>query len=75
MWEIWAKVVAKGFKNLPKVQKIAQSGHTVCGPQKFSAVAGRKFENNICLKILIKNWEKFCKNCSAWYAFLQMFAQ
>ena len=22
-------IVAKGFKNLPKVQKIAQSGHTV----------------------------------------------
>ena len=24
-------IVAKGFKNLPKVQKIAQSGHTACG--------------------------------------------
>ena len=23
-------IVAKGFKNLPKVQKIARSGHTAC---------------------------------------------
>ena len=23
-------IVAKGFKKLPKVQKIAQSGHTAC---------------------------------------------
>ena len=23
-------IVANGFKNVPKVQKIAQSGHTVC---------------------------------------------
>ena len=30
MWEIWAKIiVAEGFKKWPKVQKIAQSGHTV----------------------------------------------
>ena len=29
MWEILGKlIVAKGFKNLPKVQQIAQSGHT-----------------------------------------------
>ena len=29
MWEIWAKIiVAEGFKKWPKVQKIAQSGHT-----------------------------------------------
>ena len=28
MWEIWAKIVATGFKKLPNVQKIAQSGHT-----------------------------------------------
>ena len=29
MWEIWPKIiVAKGFKKLPKVQKIAKSGHT-----------------------------------------------
>ena len=28
--EDWGKlIVAKGFKRLPKVQKIAQSGHTV----------------------------------------------
>ena len=27
----WGKlIVAKGFKKLPKVQNIAQSGHTVC---------------------------------------------
>ena len=25
-------IAAKGFKNLPKVQKIAQSGHTDCAP-------------------------------------------
>ena len=32
MWEIWGKLIdAKGFKKLPKVQKIAQSGHT--GPK------------------------------------------
>ena len=24
-------IVAKGFEKLPKVQKIAQSGHTACG--------------------------------------------
>ena len=29
MWEICGKlIVAKGFKKLPKLQKIAQSGHT-----------------------------------------------
>ena len=29
--EDWGKlIVAKGFKRLPKVQNIAQSGHTVC---------------------------------------------
>ena len=26
-------IVAKGFKKLPKVQKIANSGHTVCSGQ------------------------------------------
>ena len=27
----WGKlIVAKGFKKLPKVQNIAQSGHTAC---------------------------------------------
>ena len=32
MWEDWGKlIVAKGFKKLPKVQNIAQSGHTGCG--------------------------------------------
>ena len=31
-WEDWGKlIIAKGFKKLPKVQNIAQSGHT--GPQ------------------------------------------
>ena len=25
-------IVAKGFKKLPKVQKIAQSGHSECNP-------------------------------------------
>ena len=25
-------IVAQGFKKLPKVQKIAQSGHTACVP-------------------------------------------
>ena len=30
MWEIWANyVLPKALKKLPKVQKIAQSGHTV----------------------------------------------
>ena len=29
MWEIWANLLLpKAFKKLPKVQKIAQSGHT-----------------------------------------------
>jgi len=29
--EDWGKlIVAKGFKKLPKVQNIAQSGHTAC---------------------------------------------
>ena len=28
-WEDWGKlIVAKGFKKLPKVENIAQSGHT-----------------------------------------------
>ena len=36
MWEIWAKlIVANSFKKLPKVQKIAQSGHTACDPMPF----------------------------------------
>ena len=31
MGEDWGKlIVAKSFKNLPKVQNIAQSGHTGC---------------------------------------------
>ena len=29
-------IVAKGFKKLPKVQKIAQSGHTEMKPKCFS---------------------------------------
>ena len=29
-------IVAKGFKKLPKVQKIAQSGHTSWGPSRPS---------------------------------------
>ena len=30
--EDWGKlIVAKGFKKLPKIQNIAQSGHTECG--------------------------------------------
>ena len=29
--EDWGKlIVAKGFKKLPKIQNIAQTGHTVC---------------------------------------------
>ena len=28
-------IVAKGFKKLPKVQKIATSGHTDCSKQNF----------------------------------------
>ena len=35
--EDWGKlIVAKGFKKLPKIQNIAQSGHTGC--QTISAV-------------------------------------
>ena len=31
--EDWGKlIVAKGIKKLPKVQNIAQSGHTACKP-------------------------------------------
>ena len=33
-------IVAKGFKKLPKVQKIANSGHT--GPQALEATVGGK---------------------------------
>ena len=29
-------IVGKGFKNLPKVKKIAQSGHTVCTDEILS---------------------------------------
>ena len=33
MGEDWGKlIVAKGIKKLPKVQNIAQSGHTACKP-------------------------------------------
>ena len=31
-------IVAKGFKKLPKVQKIAQSGHTACDCPCHSAL-------------------------------------
>ena len=30
MRDLGKLIVAKGFKKLPKVQKIAQSGHTAC---------------------------------------------
>ena len=30
-------IVAKGFKKMPKVQKIARSGHTVNHPNTFIA--------------------------------------
>ena len=33
MEDLGKLIVAKGFKNLPKVQKIAQSGHTGWGRQ------------------------------------------
>ena len=32
MGDLGKLIVAKGFKNLPKVQKIAQSGHTGYDP-------------------------------------------
>ena len=32
-------IVAKGFKNLPKVQKIARSGHTEGEQQKWQILA------------------------------------
>ena len=35
-------IVAKGFKKLPKFQKIARSGHTTRGPVEITIV---KFEN------------------------------
>ena len=35
MRDLGKLIVAKGFKKLPKVQKIAQSGHTACG-QSFT---------------------------------------
>ena len=39
--EDWAKlIVAKGFKKLPKVQIIAQSGHTDQQQQRTLALAG-----------------------------------
>ena len=31
-------IVAKGFKKLPKVQKIAQSGHTECSTPTYRKV-------------------------------------
>ena len=34
-------IVAKGFKKLPKVQKITQSGHTVCWVRENISEAGR----------------------------------
>ena len=30
--DLGKSIVAKGFKKLPKVQNIAQSGHTACEP-------------------------------------------
>ena len=41
--EDWDKlIVAKGFKRLPKVQNIAQSGHT---DSKSQSLTGNKFFN------------------------------
>ena len=36
--------VATGFELLPKVQKIAQSGHTGCFAGNFECETGREFE-------------------------------
>ena len=59
-------IVAKGYKKLPKVQKIAQSGHTVVRMQQYiltiiySASLARPFSKNIneslsCLRLGSKN--------------------
>ena len=37
-------IVATGFELLPKVQKIAQSGHTGCFAGNFECETGREFE-------------------------------
>ena len=38
--EDWGKlIVAKGFKKFPKIQNIAQSGHTDHEPIRLSAIA------------------------------------
>ena len=40
-------IVAKGFKKLPKVQKIAKSGHTACiYPRVKLLCLGVKYNNN-----------------------------
>ena len=42
-------IVAKGFKKLPKVQKIAQSGHTACWFSLFNTLIQTKyFKDNTC---------------------------
>ena len=46
MEDLGKLIVAKGFKKLPKVQKIAKSGHTGCGTIKdahFSIATTRVF--------------------------------
>ena len=44
-------IVAKGFKNLPKVQKIARSGHTGCSVWLSFPIRGDAI---FCL-----NWQRF----------------
>ena len=57
VWDLGKLIVAKGFKKLPKVHKIAQSGHT--------AGQGKKLQKSVILIFLDKKcaiWKHLAKN-------------
>ena len=52
--EDWAKlIVAKGFKKLPKVQIIAQSGHTDYLPSLFMGLGVVELKISKCSKLCL----------------------
>ena len=60
VWDLSKIIVAKGFKKLPKVQKIALSGHTAYGGRYgYFAIFSRCLANNALLSYAITlriNW-------------------
>ena len=63
--EDWGKlIVAKGFKKLPKIQNIAQSGHTGCSQVFFAKVH---------LKIKVLDKRRYCTYLATILSFYQWF--